>query len=227
MILLLCGCIVTLHMSGNLITFIARLTDSMLLAATMDDSFEMEEYKAQSKRLLKTLNVQSPSRCTIEAGPYYYHYMIENGVIYMALAERSYPKRLAFQYLEEVHREFERSHGHEVSHFSRPYAAVSFDPKLSRIRRDFLDPRAPGNVKKLNSDLNEIHHIMSQNIQEVLKRGEQLESVQEKAGHLRAESKKFDKYARYLNLQHFYKTVGPVVAVGLVVLFVLYWRFIR
>jgi hypothetical protein len=41
----------------------------------------------------------------------------------------------------------------------------------------FLDPSSPGNLKKLNSDLHDIHNIMSQNIQEVLQRGEKLDGM--------------------------------------------------
>jgi vesicle transport protein SEC22 len=53
-------------------------------------------------------------------------YIIDGGVVYLTLAERGYPRRLAYQYLEEVSKEFARIHGHEVMRFSRPYAAVSF-----------------------------------------------------------------------------------------------------
>ena len=37
----------------------------------------------------------------------------------------------------------------------------------TQIRAEFIDPRAPSNVRKLNNDLNQIHDIMCQNIQEV------------------------------------------------------------
>lgn len=55
-------------MSTDLVTFIARLTDSMLLVATMDNGPEIREYQLHAKRLLKTLKQSSPSRCTFNAG---------------------------------------------------------------------------------------------------------------------------------------------------------------
>ena len=33
-------------------------------------------------------------------------YMIEQGICYLTLADKGYPKRLAFLYLEEIHQEF-------------------------------------------------------------------------------------------------------------------------
>lgn len=77
--------------------------------------------------------------------------MIELGVVYLTLSDRGYPRRLAFQYLSEVHTEFMRAHGSELSRYSRPYACVAFEPKLSKMRRDYLDPQAPGNLKKVSS----------------------------------------------------------------------------
>lgn len=127
--------------------------------------------------------------------------MIENGVVYLTISDRGYPRRLAFQYLTEVQNEFQRSHGSELSRYSRPYACVSFEPKMSKMRREYLDPQAPGNLKKLNTDLSEIHHIMSQNIQDVLQRGEKLDVMESRSSNLLSESKKFEKYGRYINLQ--------------------------
>jgi len=34
-------------------------------------------------------------------------YMIDNGICYLTLTEKTYPKRLAFLFLEEISREFE------------------------------------------------------------------------------------------------------------------------
>jgi vesicle transport protein SEC22 len=211
--------------SSNLGTFIGRIVDGMILVATMD---HMEsEWQQHAKKILKSLKPTSPARCTIEAGPCYYHYMIELGVVYLTLSDRGYPRRLAFQYLSEVQTQFQQIHGAELSRYSRPYACVSFEPKMSKMRREYLDPQAPGNLKKLNTDLSDIHAIMQQNIQDVLQRGEKLDVMESRSSNLLSESKKFEKYGRYINLQAAIRAAMPVVAVVLVILFVIYVRFIR
>ena len=96
---------------------------------------------------------------------------------------------------------------------------------MSKIRRDFLDPQSPANIAKLNSDLADIHSIMSSNINEVLQRGEKLDVMESRSSALLSESKKFEKLGRYINLQALYKTYGPIVAVVVVVAFILYLRF--
>lgn len=214
-----------MSLSSNLGTFVARVVDGMILVATMDHL--ESEWQQAAKRILKSLKPTSPSRCTIEAGPAYYHYMIELGVVYLTLSDRGYPRRLAFQYLAAVQSEFHRLHGGELSRYSRPYACVGFEPRMSKLRREYLDPSAPGNLKKVHGDLADIHSIMQSNIADVLARGEKLDMMESRSSSLLSESKKFEKYGRYINLQALYKTYGPVVAVVIVVLFVLYIRFFR
>ena len=113
-------------MASNLVTFLARVTDGMLLVETMDNSESLRDHKRKAKDIVRQLTSRSPAKCTISAGPWLYHYVIEEGVVYMTLADKGYPKKLAYQYLEELQREFKRAHGADVATFSRPYAAVSF-----------------------------------------------------------------------------------------------------
>jgi vesicle transport protein SEC22 len=53
-------------------------------------------------------------------------YIIEHGVCYLVLCEKSFSKRLAFSYLEDIAQEFGREHLAEVSHATRPYAFIEF-----------------------------------------------------------------------------------------------------
>lgn len=55
-----------------------------------------------------------------------FSYIIEGHVCYLTLCDRSYPKKLAFQYLEELKNEFERVNGNQIETAARPYAFVKF-----------------------------------------------------------------------------------------------------
>ena len=45
---------------------------------------------------------------------------------YLTLCERSYPKKLAYQYLEELQREFEKVNRSQIETVARPYAFIKF-----------------------------------------------------------------------------------------------------
>lgn len=42
------------------------------------------------------------------------------------MCDRAYPKKLAFQYLEDLKNEFERVNGAQIETAARPYAFIKF-----------------------------------------------------------------------------------------------------
>lgn len=56
--------------------------------------------------------------------------MIEYDVCYLTLCDKTYPKKLAFSYLEELQKEFQEQHGSEVQTAARPYSCIKFGESL-------------------------------------------------------------------------------------------------
>ena len=113
------------------LTLIARVTDGLPLAEGPDDGRDVQNadfYKQQVKALFKNLSMRQndASRMSIETGPYVFHYIIEGHVCYLTMCDRSYPKKLAFQYLEDLKNEFERANGSQIETAARPYAFIKF-----------------------------------------------------------------------------------------------------
>ena len=163
-----------------------------------------------------------------------FHYTVRDSLCYLTLTERSYPKRLAFLYLEEIADAFLESLANDygdpgwreaIATTARPYAFIKFDLVIQRRRKDFVDPTSRQNTTKLNEDLADIQSIMRKNINEVLNRGEKLENVSNISNNLVAESKKFKWGAKKLTWQAMLNQYGPIVAAGVFVIFVLYMKF--
>ncbi|TPX33777.1 hypothetical protein SmJEL517_g03417 [Synchytrium microbalum] len=208
-------------------TIIARVADGLPLAASMDDeeTDDLFEYKQQAKDIFKRLSTDSDTRCSIESGPYVFNYLIEVGVCYLTLCDRSYPKKLAFAYLEELQKEFQQLHGHEVASVGRPYALARFDNVIQKLKKQYKDVRAQRNLNKLNDDLQDVTRIMTKNIQDVLGRGEQLNRMSNLSQNLAQESKKYLKDSKNLNLQLLYQKYGPPIIVVLIVIAVMMLRY--
>lgn len=196
-------------------TLIARVVDGLPLAASMDDEEhqDLSEYKNQAKQLFKQLSVQAEQRCSVASEPFVFHYMIEFGVCYLCLCDKSYPKQLAFQYLEELQREFHAVYGAEMMRVARPYAFVKFDTFIQRTKKQYKDARSAKNLEKLNEDLGDVQRIMTKNIQDVLGRGEQLDSIHKinlgmatASESLSYQSQQYLKDTKQLNWQAFYRT---------------------
>uniref|UniRef100_A0A069DQS2 Putative synaptobrevin/vamp-like protein sec22 n=2 Tax=Triatominae TaxID=70999 RepID=A0A069DQS2_9HEMI len=209
-----------------LMTMIARVTDGLPLAATVQDDEQSGrstlEYQNQAKMLFRKLSPQSPPQCTLETGPYLFHYLIEKEVCYLVLCERSFSKRLAFSYLEDIAQEFYSQYGKKVSTVTRPYIFIEFDTYIQKARKTFTDARVRRNLNSLNTELQDVQRIMVQNIDDVLQRGVVLSELDSKAQNLSMLSQKYKKDAAYLNMKSLYvKTAAGAIVI--LVLIMYFW----
>lgn len=150
--------------------------------------------------------------------------MIEFGVCYLVLCDRSYPKKLAFAFLQDLQKEFQEQYGSEMGTVARPYAFVKFDAVIQKAKRSYQDSRAQRNLHKMNEDLGDVTRIMNKNIQDVLGRGEHLDRMSTMSSNLSSESKKYLQDTKNLNLKALYQKYGPPVIVVTVVILVFYLR---
>ncbi|CAE6481691.1 unnamed protein product, partial [Rhizoctonia solani] len=155
--------------------------------------------------------------------------------------------KLAFSYLDELTKEFERVYGDKVEGVRKPYAFVGFDTFMSKTARLYRDTRSAtasseSNLDKLNGELQDVTRIMTKNMEELLWRGDSLDRMSHLSTSLRSESAKYRKAARNINTQgtfiYFHcQTIladnrialirkwAPVGAVGLFIIVFIYAKF--
>nr|SVE73913.1 EOG090X0HBC [Daphnia atkinsoni] len=211
-------------------TWIARVGDGLPLAASIPEDEEsgkgVLDFQNQAKMLFRKMNQQSPSKCTIETGSHFFHYLIHQDVCYLVLCEQSYSKKLAFSFLEDLAQEFSSLYGKKVQSVNRPYSFIEFDTYIQKARRSFMDSRTRRNLTAINTELQDVQRIMVRNIDDVLQRGSLLSDLDNKAQTLSLSSQRYKKDARNLNMQSTYAKIGAAAIVLLV--FVLYfWVLIR
>lgn len=127
-----------------LCTMIGRSEDGLLLSASgiNDSDFggnNSVEYQNQAKQLFKTLRLDSPPQMTIETGPYVFHYLLENRICYLCLCEKTFSKRLAFTYLEDLATEFQHLYGQRLYTVTRPYSFIEFGKYILESTDNIVD----------------------------------------------------------------------------------------
>lgn len=214
-------------------TIIVRATDALPLAASVDDEQTeqaLQEHKQQAKLVFRRITPNSEPRCSIESGKYTLHYLLADNVVYLTIADQSYPRKLAFSYLEELSKEFSVSYGPKVESIRKPYAFVGFDTFMSKTARLYRDTRAAGaargsNLDKLNDELQDVTRIMTKNMEELLWRGDSLDRMSHLSTSLRTESERYRKAARNINIQAMIRQYAPIGAVAFILIILLWWRF--
>jgi len=203
-------------------TMIARVTDGLPLAASMQEDQHMGkslvEYQQQAKRLFKTLTSTSPIKCSIESGAFLFHYIIEQDVCFLTLCDRGFNKKLAYSFLEDLSQEFYNQYGHKIATASRPYSFIEFDTYIQKAKKTYTDTRGRRNLSNLNTELQDVQRIMVQNIDDVLQRGAVMSELDRKANELSARSRQYRKEATALNA-----TSWVAIGAGCSVLFIVFF----
>jgi len=212
-------------------TLIGRVQDGLLLCASveaMEESQELYEYNRQAKEIMKSLSKNSPPRLHIETGPFYFVYMISGEICYLTLCDKTYSKKVAFNFLDEIAREFQLSHSpNDVLNAKRPYQFIEFETFIQKTKKLYTDARTQRNLTKVSEELQSVHSIMTKNIAEILDRGEKISSVNKKLDHLVSQSKEYSNMGKMLNKRDFWKTYKPFIIVGFVLFlcFCVYFTF--
>lgn len=189
---------------------------------------DFPEHKTQTKTVLKSLASLTESMSSLEAGQHVFHILLAEGVAFVGLCDRLYPKKLAFSLLTDLQRDFLREYGGLVDSASRPYAFIKFDNVIQKTKRSYQDVRARQNLDRLQEELLDVTKIMTTSISDVLERGGKLESMSLLSSNLSQESKRYLRDTKRLNLMMLWRTYGPLVIIlgGLFLFFYVYFRFL-
>ena len=154
-------------------------------------------------------------------------YLIQDEICFLTICERSYPRKLAFTYLQDLATEFTTTYSPQqyLSPTCRPYAFVEFDTFIQKTKKTYQDSRAAANLDKLNDELKDVTKVMTKNIEDLLYRGDSLERMGDMSQRLREDSKKYKKAAVRINWELMLKQYGPFAGVAFVMLILIWWRF--
>ena len=116
------------------------------------------------------------------------------------ICDEEYPKRVAIDFIMKIHEEFKTFVAQKKLDISsyKTDDEVKYD-YISQQIEDWQDPSKKDNLMKLQNELNDVTDIMKQNINELLKRGENLEKLMEQSKDLSATSVTFYKQAKKTN----------------------------
>eukprot|EP00800_Vazella_pourtalesii_P009360 TRINITY_DN23582_c0_g1_i1.p1 TRINITY_DN23582_c0_g1~~TRINITY_DN23582_c0_g1_i1.p1 ORF type:complete len:216 (+),score=-12.45 TRINITY_DN23582_c0_g1_i1:39-686(+) len=212
-----------------LFTLIARESDGLPLSASIENedcSFVATNFQKKAKEILRKLSPLSPRRCSIEDSNILFHYLISNGICYLAVFENSYPKRVAFSYLYDLESSFSGNHPDALITPKRPYFYIEFSTVIQKIKRAYKDSRntSKSQFVRLNDDLQDVHRIMFESIDGVLQRGELTSVLGDKASVLVSQSSNYRNTSKEIRTRQTL-VLGVVIFISFILLFLFYVFF--
>mmetsp|Transcript_54617 Transcript_54617/g.62619 ORF Transcript_54617/g.62619 Transcript_54617/m.62619 type:complete len:227 (-) Transcript_54617:475-1155(-) len=218
--------------------YIARLSDGLILCESQDakeaESYSFAELKQRCKQILANLRTVT-DKASINEGNNTFNILVQDGLSFMLVAETSYPKKLAFIFLDDIEKAFYQemisTFGPDVDHRSkietldRPYQFIKFDRFINRKRPEYADARSNKNIERLNSSLLEVQKIMESNFDKLMGRGEEFSNIAEKASMIKDKSSNFKDKTEKLKWQLFLNKYAPWIVILVAIIFFFYMKF--
>ncbi|CAN4087779.1 unnamed protein product [Withania somnifera] len=168
------------------LTIIGRVSDGMPLAqgprshVVHEENDVLATYKQQAEFILKQVSLQAlpSSKMTILVDHHCFNYMVESGICYLTLCESSYPRKLAFHYLQDLQQEFERLDRSFVDRITKPYTFIKLDTIIGNIRKQYVDTRTQANLSKLNAHRQKDLDIGTEELSLITERRRRVEMIE-------------------------------------------------
>lgn len=162
-------------------------------------------------------------KLTYTQGPYLFHYICEDSIIYMCITDDDFQRSRAFLYLTEIKRRFIAIYGQGA----QTALAYAMNTEFSRVLDSEMKYYTESNqdidmLSKVHGELDELKDIMVKNIDNVAMRGERLELLVNKTENLTASSVTFRSTSRNLARSLFWKNVKIYVIVGAILIVATY-----
>ena len=160
-------------------------------------------------------------------GKYAFHCLSEEGFTYLCLADVDYPKSRAQVFLEEMRIAFCNKYSTDQRNSAISYGLSGFTDvikqKMEYYNSNKVDPR----LAKIRHDAGATLHLMEQNLETIIDRGEKIELLVKKAHTLNVESGNLKARALTFKEQARNEALKKTILLGGIVLVVVYFVFIR
>ncbi|MCO5593089.1 hypothetical protein L7F22_047095 [Adiantum nelumboides] len=125
-----------------------------------------------------------------------FHYIAEGGVVYLCAADGEMGRRLPFAFLSEVQKQFLSTFDTALLSDAQPADFVAFTPTLASTMHRFNTQPHSDPVKAAQSELAGVKDIMTQNVEQILNRGERLDLLMNRTDQAAHQSMAFSTTSR-------------------------------
>ncbi|EME41109.1 hypothetical protein DOTSEDRAFT_56133 [Dothistroma septosporum NZE10] len=149
-----------------------------------------------------------------------------DGLTYLVVARADLGRRVPFGYLVEIKKRFLKEFDPERTNFSSlpSYGAAAFNATLKEIMVHYGTTKAGQDdaFKNVQSEIDNVRGIMTENIERVLERGERIDLLVDKTDKLGGSAADFRVRSRGLRRKMWWKNVRLMVLLAVVIVFLVY-----
>ncbi|KAL4348181.1 hypothetical protein GQ457_17G025070 [Hibiscus cannabinus] len=175
------------------LTLVGRVKDGLPLAQearyltneTTTSHNLSSNYKQQAEFLVHEISrgALPLSSMTVRVDHHSFNYLVVNGICFITLCDSSYPRKLAFHYLHDLQKEFEKFDNALIHKIIKPYSFIKFGSVIANIRKQYIDTRTQANLSKLNANRRRELDVVTENMSDIIERKRNSEILQTPAAN--------------------------------------------
>ncbi|PFH38731.1 putative vesicle-associated membrane protein [Besnoitia besnoiti] len=175
--------------------FVSRVSGSVVLAEHSD----MEgNFPTVTRLLLRKLPTTQKERMSYIYDRYIFHYEVIRGITFLTMSDDATGFALPFAFLEDFAKSFLAMYGATVHTAIALAMQNSYEPRLKDLMDSFNQSHQAESMGRLRMQIDGIHHVLIDNIDKILQRGERIDILVDQSERLNQESVQFRRQARRL-----------------------------
>jgi vesicle-associated membrane protein 7 len=142
----------------------------------------------------------------------------------LVAAQADAGRRIPFAFLLELKKKFLAQYSPEGTNFQSlpPYGSAAFNTTLKSMLSTYNIAPPADSLSNAKRDIDDVKHIMTENIERVLERGERIDLLVDKTDRLGGSARDFRVRSRGLRRQMWWKNARIMVLLCVVVIFLIY-----
>jgi len=165
---------------------------------------------------------QNDNKMSYVADRHIFHYIVEDGLTFLCMADEEFGRRLPFSFLEDVKNRFKATYADR----GKTALAYGMNADFSRVLQNQMDyysnnPNAD-RINRVRNEIDEVKTVMVQNIEKVLERGERIELLVDRTENLNHTAFQFKKKATQVKRRMWWKNAKVMIILIFVLLVIAY-----
>ncbi|XP_066945281.1 vesicle-associated membrane protein 7-like isoform X2 [Macrobrachium rosenbergii] len=166
-----------------------------------------------SEQILSKIPPRETGRLTYSHESYLFHYVAQDGIVYLCITDDDYVRQRAFAFLEDIKQRFEAMYGSRAQ-TALPYAMNSeFAQVLATQMKHFNESRDLDKISKLQGEVSDVKDVLVKSIETLASRGERLELLINKTESLNSTAVTFKTTSRSLARSLWWKNIRLIIVI--------------
>ena len=218
---------------------ISRKSDGLIFCEVMENDDNDKQFsfiRSRAQEFLKNMTGKE-NICTvnIDSQNYLFHYKIDENVVYLVIADKKYPPKLAFCFIKEINdgfnEELKNQFGTQsVSYYSkletidRANYFIKFEKFIKKKKIDYIDANSQNNIDRLNKEISGLNQILAENINLIMERDKTINSIYLLSENIKDDSGKFKKMAYETRIKMLLSKYSILIALAIILILIVVFK---